>query len=159
MQNKICLNKAFPLIRTHTVNYNHALWSARSGLWRHRGAGTSPAAPPYHASLGLITAFGDTTRIGLHACQLEIHLVISTLFNFRKTKLSIFQKHSVLCRVKRAVSRTYWAACSVDANTYGDVPTLADVKHVYVPTVYVTVLSKGKSRNSPRYLRPSPKTP
>ena len=27
---------------------------------------------PYHAFLGLIIAFGGTSRLGLHACMLEI---------------------------------------------------------------------------------------
>ena len=42
--------------------------------------GTTSITIPYHTFLGLITAFGGTTRIGLHACMLKLPLIILSLF-------------------------------------------------------------------------------
>ena len=50
----------------------------------------------YHASLGLLIAFGGTTRIGLHACMLEIALIILTLFISQKTISASF-KNGQIC--------------------------------------------------------------
>ena len=50
---------------------------------------------PHHAILGLITAFGGTTRIGFHACMLEIPLIILTLFITEKTASASFKNVNV----------------------------------------------------------------
>ena len=68
-------------------------------LIKELGIGCECLKIPYHAFLGLIIAFGGTTRIGLHACLLEKTPYYSRSVNFCKTNFSIFQNCSDLNHV------------------------------------------------------------
>ena len=83
-----------------TVMFFCADW--HKDIYRHRLgwlAFVSDLKIPFHAFLGLIIAFEGITRIGLHACRLEIPLIILTLFISAKTISESFKYWSDLYHV------------------------------------------------------------